>query len=161
MLPKGGERRPADGPGSVAAVSLEDIEDGIDGLKGGERETVVKARINQSRYRDILLSRYGRCVLCGMDDRNLLVASHIKPWKDSTDEEKTDGDNGLLLCPAHDSLFDKGFISFDDNGRIRISDRLSEKNRELMNIRPGQKIPVSGRMKGYLKYHREHVYSEK
>ena len=52
----------------------------------------------------------------------LLVASHIKPWSISDANEKLDIHNGLLMCPNHDKLFDRGYISFDDTGRILISE---------------------------------------
>ena len=50
-----------------------------------------------------------------------LVASHCKPWRDATNEERVDGENGLLLTPSIDHLFDRGFIGFEDNGRLIIS----------------------------------------
>ncbi len=55
-----------------------------------------------------------------------LSASHIKPWKESSDAEKLDGSNGLLLAPHVDHLFDRGFISFSDSGDLLISTRLSD-----------------------------------
>ena len=82
-------------------------------LYGEERETVTKVRVNQGFFRDILLEKYPSCVMCKVSDKSLLIASHIKPWKNSGPDEKTDIDNGFILCPNHDKLFDKGFISFD------------------------------------------------
>ena len=58
----------------------------------------------------------------------LLVASHIKPWSISDANEKLDIHNGLLMCPNHDKLFDRGYISFDDTGRILISEKLDDNN---------------------------------
>lgn len=83
------------------------------GLRGEEREAIVKIRINQGVFRDELIKRYGKCVLCGVKDSSLMIASHIKSWSDSNPEEKVDVDNVFLLCPNHDKLFDKGLISFD------------------------------------------------
>ena len=89
-----------------------------------------------------------------------MVASHIKPWRDSTDKEKVSIHNGLLLCPNHDKLFDSGFISFDDDGRIMISSvELDEKDCKLLNINKDMKIDVSDEQKPFLKYHRENIFA--
>ena len=72
------------------------------GLTGRDKEVIAKERINQSYFRNGLIMRYKSCCMCGISDSNLLIASHIKPWAVSTAEEKTDFDNGLLLCPNHD-----------------------------------------------------------
>ena len=89
---------------------------------GSDREAIVKVRVNQGIFRDVLVKRYGKkCCLCGVTGKCFLVASHIKPWSDSSPEERTDVNNGLLLCPNHDKLFDGGWISFADNGNIIIS----------------------------------------
>jgi predicted restriction endonuclease len=66
-----------------------------------------------------------RCRLTGVQNVKHLRASHIKPWKDSSDAEKIDGNNGLLLSPHVDHLFDRGFISFKNNGDLLISKELS------------------------------------
>lgn len=73
---------------------------------------MTRYRISQSRFRETLLRRDACCELCGLDVRELLVASHILPWALSDASQKGDPDNGLVLCVMHDGLFDKGFISF-------------------------------------------------
>ncbi len=137
------------------------LSDDIKGLTGYDIEAVVKARRNQGLFRSLLMDKYdGRCCLCGLDNRYLLVASHIKPWRDSTDKEKVSIHNGLLLCPNHDKLFDSGFISFDDDGRIMISSvELDEKDCKLLNINKDMKIDVSDEQKPFLKYHRENIFA--
>ncbi|MDM0450952.1 HNH endonuclease signature motif containing protein [Clostridium perfringens] len=87
-------------------------------------ERVVKARKNQNKFREALFKRESKCKICGLAHKELLIASHIKPWSKSTPEEKLNPFNGFLLCPNHDSLFDKHLISFRDNGEIIISKRL-------------------------------------
>ncbi|RBN37554.1 hypothetical protein DMN50_29890, partial [Priestia megaterium] len=67
-----------------------------------EREQVIKARIGQSAFKQGLLKKEKKCKLCSVMDDRLLVASHIKPWKDCNDKERLDLNNGLLLCPNHD-----------------------------------------------------------
>lgn len=143
-------------------VGLENdiIEKDLDkhGLEGTDRKAVVKARVNQGVFRDLLIRKYGSCCLCGTDEMDLLVASHIKPWADSTRKERVDVNNGLLLCPNHDKLFDRGYISFDDNGGILISKTLSDKNQIYMNVNQELSITMSKKTQEYMKYHRENIF---
>lgn len=113
---------------------LESIIEKDAALEETEKERIVKTRIGQSKFKQKLLSQSKQCALCGVDDGRFLIASHIKPWSESTNEERLDVNNGLLLCPNHDSLFDKGFISFDKEGKLLISDSLNETVRIFMNI---------------------------
>ena len=129
-------------------------------LEGLEKKAVVKTRINQGVFRERLIHKYRRCCLCGADDEGLLIASHIKPWSDSSPKERTDVENGLLLCPNHDRLFDKGYISFDDNGKIMISDLLSEKNRTIMMVNPNMKMELSSASNMYMNYHRKNIFMD-
>ncbi len=128
------------------------------GVKGKEREVLIKARVNQGVFRERLLFRYKKCCLCGVSNERLLTASHIKPWSASTEDEKLDPDNGLILCPNHDALFDGGWITFDDNGNIVISDNLSDVDRLFLNVRPDMKIEIREKNKAYLEYHREEIF---
>ncbi|WP_393964442.1 HNH endonuclease [Exiguobacterium sp. S22-S28] len=82
---------------------------------------MTRYRISQSRFREALLRRDACCELCGLDVRELLVASHILPWALSDESQKDDPDNGLVLCVMHDGLFDKGFISFASDGRLLVT----------------------------------------
>lgn len=93
-----------------------------------------------------------------MSNPDLLVASHIKPWRACKPEEKLDISNGLLLCPNHDKLFDGGYITFSDMGNIIISSSLSDDDRTFTNARREMKIQVDEKMKEYLSYHRENEY---
>lgn len=112
-------------------------------LQGEEREALIKVRVNQSAFRKLLMRRYTHCCLCDVDDESLLVASHIKPWAKSSHAEKVDVNNGLLLCPNHDKLFDRGYISFDNGGHIVISDELSKNCAISMNIKNDMQIELS------------------
>lgn len=142
------------------AEEAERIESELSSLKGVEREAVVRSRVNQGVFRNLLLKRYNRCCLCQVSNRGLLTASHIKPWSVSTSVEKLDWNNGFLMCPNHDSLFDKGFITFKDDGSIMISDFLSEIDRIFTNVRPDMSIELTEGNKSYLQYHRKNVYIE-
>ena len=121
-------------------------------VEGLEKEALVKARVNQGVFRDKLLKKYSKCCLCGVSDTSFLIASHIKPWAESNDTEKLDIENTLLLCPVHDALFDKGFISFDARGRIKISKKLDEMEQALLNINDDSKIEVISNEKARSRY---------
>ena len=96
--------------------------------------------------------------MCNVSSNELLIASHIKPWSASNKYEKLDEDNGLLLYPNHDALFDSGYISFDDNGRILISNSLSKNEYIFMNVNINMRIEINNQSKKYLKYHRENIF---
>ena len=114
--------------------------------------------MNQGIFRDLLLEKYSHCSLCQVSNKELLIASHIKPWSKSESIEKLDRNNGFLLCPNHDRLFDKGYISFKDDGSIMISGNLSEIDRIFTNVRPDMSIELTIDNKRYLQYHREHIF---
>ncbi len=140
-------------------TALDTIGDDI-GLIGYDREIITKARVNHGVFRDRLLSTKGKCELCGVASPSLLIASHIKPWASSSPEEKIDFNNGLLLCPNHDKLFDQGFISFDANGNIIISEKLSKTDRLFMNVQESMKISVSEKNCDYFAFHRLNVFQD-
>ena len=146
---------------SKESVSIaNDIEKELDleGLEGEERLAVAKIRANQSIYRKALLRKYKTCCLCGVANTDLLIASHIKPWNKSESVEKLDAENGLLLCPNHDKLFDRGYISFDDQGNIMISSKLNDVDRVFTNVNEKMKIAMSRQCRDYMNYHRTNVY---
>lgn len=135
----------------IKSDDLEDIQD------GNERESIIKTRIGQSQFRKKLIEIYGKCCICGIANKDMLIASHIKPWSKSDSQEKTDyKSNGLLLCAQHDRLFDKGLITFLDAGKIKISSYIEETEYYLLNIEKNQKlnIVVNQKMKSYIQYHR-------
>ena len=128
-----------------------------DSLVGIEKERLVRQRCNQGDFRELMISKHKKCCLCGVNSPDLLVASHIKPWSSSTKFEKLDSNNGLLLCPNHDYVFDRGYISFDNQGKIIISDYLDQNNRMFLNINSNMQIKVDEEMVKYLKYHKENI----
>ena len=142
------------------AEEEEQSEFNLEGLRGAEREAVIKVRVNQSAFRRELLKKYSHCFLCAVSNPGLLIASHIKPWYESTPEEKTNLNNGLLLCPNHDRLFDKGFISFDKNGRILIAEELSDIDRTFMNVNPNTTIEMNDEMNDFMEYHRNTIFKQ-
>lgn len=114
-----------------------------------------KTRNGQANYRNQLIVKFhGQCAICGESHVTMLRASHAMPYaRCSNDHEKYSPNNGLLLCANHDSMFDRGEITFDQNGNIIVSNNLSERD-DLID----KKIIVEQLMVKYLKYHKEHVY---
>lgn len=118
-----------------------------------EKERIIKSRIGQSVFKKKLINRECKCAICGVTDVNFLIASHIKPWSKSSNIERFDVHNGLLLCPNHDALFDKGSISFDENGVLMISSKLSNTTKMFMNGTDSFRIKVTTEMEKYLSWH--------
>ena len=135
------------------------IEEELSGISGEDKEVLAKMRINQGVFRKRLLRRYSHCCLCGVENKGLLTASHIKPWSIAAPEERTDVNNGLLLCPNHDRAFDRGFISFGEDGNILVSGGLSSKDRLYLNINEQMCITVTLKNQGYIAYHRNHIFN--
>ena len=133
-----------------------DIENIIDSeITETEKEQIIKSRIGQSTFKKALLAVEKKCRLCGVSDERFLVASHIKPWSQSNNQERLDVNNGLFLCPNHDALFDKGYISFDDDGTILISDSLDEATKVFLNINETMNINMNERQQKYMKWHQK------
>lgn len=132
---------------------IEEIEHSEE--KETEKQALIKVRLGHSKLREDIIKRKGNCEICGLSHNRLLIASHIKPWAKSDNFEKLDSANILLLCSMHDALFDKGLISFDDNGKILVSKELNKKEQALVNINEEICIKiVSEKQKQFLKYHR-------
>ena len=121
-----------------------------------QKELLTFARIGQGKYRKDLIELWGKCSVSECNMTDLLIASHIKPWSESSNEEKLDRYNGLLLLPNYDKLFDKHLISFDDDGRIIISPQIKKEEYKILGISANDKLfNVFEENKPYLKIHRE------
>jgi predicted Holliday junction resolvase-like endonuclease len=83
-----------------------------------DRIAIIRARRGQGLFKDRVSQIEPRCRITGVQNPVHLVASHCKPWRDSSNAERLNGENGLLLTPSIDHLFDRGFIGFEDNGRL-------------------------------------------
>ncbi|MEW9674146.1 HNH endonuclease [Ammoniphilus sp. 3BR4] len=123
-----------------------------------EKEQIIKSRIGQSAFKKGLLNIQKKCRLCGVTDERFLIASHIKSWSQSNNKERLDLNNGLLLCPNHDALFDKGYISFNDDGTIIVSSSLDDTLKIFLNINDGQKININPIQQQYMAWHRINVF---
>ena len=126
-----------------------------------EGTTQVKVRLRQSEYRRGLMEYWGgKCAVTGCGLTDILIASHAKPWrKCETNSDSISKYNGFLLTPNMDRLFDGGYISFDDEGKILISSLIPEKEIESIGLRKDMRLRKieEGHLK-YLAYHREDVF---
>lgn len=126
---------------------------------GLDKKTIAKYRIEQNEFRRKLEKKWeSKCVITKFSVREALRASHIKPWAVSTPEERVDEDNGLLLIATLDALFDQHLISFDNEGRIMVSERKLEIKSyfQKMGIDLQKRyFKPSKKMKAYLDFHRK------
>ncbi|MGO4522973.1 HNH endonuclease [Dyella sp. 2RAF44] len=119
-----------------------------------------EVRTKQALFRDNVLRMEKGCRITGIQDLRFLRASHIKPWSKCSDaNERVDGANGLLLAPHIDHLFDRGWISFENSGRVILSPELppnvlSSLGVEVESIK---KKPFNQRQAEFLRYHRQNV----
>ena len=137
-------------PRTNAYDEVEEFKRTSKGLPETVRRSIILSRIGQGVFRSGLIDYWRKCAVTGCNSLDLLRASHIKPWRDSDNEERLDIYNGLLLTPNLDSAFDKGYISFDDDGKILISDILKERDRNKLGIH--SKMRLRRMEKGHIKY---------
>ncbi len=132
-------------------------------LQETEKQALVMARRGQGRFKENVSILERRCRLTKVDRLEHLRASHIKPWRDSDNDERLDGENGFLLTPTIDHLFDRGFISFEDNGRLLISPVAHKPSLERMGVDADRTVNVGDFTKGqrrHLDFHRNFVFLE-
>lgn len=131
-------------------------------LEDTERTALVRARKGQGIFRENVSRIERACRVTKVDRPEHLRASHCKPWRDcSTSDERLDGENGLLLTPTIDHLFDRGFISFEDKGTLIVSPSADKISLGKMGIELDRVVNVgdfSSGQKEYLDYHREQVF---
>lgn len=148
---------------------IEQIEEDIQGqiksngeLSDTETVALVKARKGQGLFRRNVERIEPSCRVTGLEDKRLLIASHVKPWRVcATAAERLDGSNGLLLAPHIDRLFDKGFISFEKNGSMHVSSTLNDRTRQCLGLELALNEGVgmfTDDQERYLSYHRDSVF---
>jgi hypothetical protein len=126
-----------------------------------ERKAIIRARRGQGLFRDRVSKIEQRCRITGVDNPVHLIASHCKPWRDATNDERLDGENGLLLTPSIDHLFDRGFISFEDNGRLLVSPVAQRESLRRMGVETQATVNVGAFSQGqkqFLDFHRGSVF---
>lgn len=120
------------------------------------RLALINARIGQGDYRQRMLRLWdGRCALTGCAIERVLVASHAKPWLDSSNEERLDEYNGLLLAASIDRLFDAGLVAFSDEGELLADAQLGPADLALLGIGKASRLRfVRSQHRPYLRAHR-------
>ena len=124
-----------------------------------DRQAPITARRGQGLFKERVMLIERRCRITGVDNPVHLRASHCKPWRDSNNEERLDGENGLLLTPSIDHLFDRGFISFQGDGALIVSPVAHHPSLERMGV-PTSAVNVGAFSSGqrrFLEYHRDAV----
>jgi hypothetical protein len=125
-----------------------------------DRQAIVNARRGQGLFKQRVMAIEKRCRVTLVENPLHLIASHCKPWRDATNEERLDGENGLLLTPSIDHLFDRGFISFEDSGEVVISPVAHRPSLQRMGVPTDHSINVgkfTERQRRYLDFHRNAV----
>lgn len=125
------------------------------------RQAVVMARRGQGLFKQNVQRIEAYCRVTKVDQIEHLRASHCKPWRDANNAERLDGENGLLLTPDVDHLFDRGFISFEDNGTVLVSPVAHRESLRRLGLEDALQHNVGGFSQGqraYLAFHRDSVF---
>jgi putative restriction endonuclease len=125
-----------------------------------DREAIITARRVQGLFKQRVMAVECFCRITQVDNPTHLRASHFKPWRDSTNDEHLDGENGLLLAPSIDHLLDRGFISFQENGQLIVSPVAHGPSLERMGVPTRQTVNVGAFTPGQrrlLEYHQDAV----
>lgn len=131
-------------------------------IESTTKELLVNARVGQGMFRSQVLQLWGNsCAVTGAVTLDGIRASHIKPWRDSTHDERLDSWNGLPLIANLDALFDAGLISFASTGTLIVSSQLRASDRSIFALddRRLRKVPSPYTL-AYLEYHRSYVFKK-
>lgn len=126
-----------------------------------KRKEISRAREGQGKYREMLLEQCRFCPITMIADERLLIASHIKPWAASEDNEKVDPYNGYMLSPLYDKLFDRGFITFTDTRHVILSEFISPFTWRQIGLKNDtfiKALPMDEKRASYLQFHHEAVF---
>ena len=125
---------------------------------------MILARRGQGKFRERVSMIERACRITQVNRPEHLIASHCKPWRDcESNDERLDGENGLLLTPTVDHLFDRGFISFENNGDVLVSPVAHRESLKRMGIEVATRLNVGAFSEGqrhYLDFHQEAVFLE-
>lgn len=140
---------------------LDSIENNTS-ISNTEKEVLTVARLGQGQFRKNCLSILNHCPFTNVSNTSVLKASHIIPWsRCSNNEDRVNGFNGLTLSPFYDTLFDKGLISFENNGKLLLSSQLTDDIVKALNLTEDIVIDlnnVNGERDRFLDYHRKHIF---
>jgi hypothetical protein len=126
-----------------------------------EKHVLATARVGQGMFKEQVRRIEPNCRITGLSDSKYLIASHMRPWRDSNNAERLDGHNGLLLSPHVDHLFDRGLITFRNSGQPVVSAQINSAVPEhwhLDFLRHGK--PFSLKQIPYLEYHRDVIFRD-
>ncbi len=139
---------------------LEEQVEADGSVKQTDREAIIRARCGQGLFKQRVMRIETHCRITGVDNPSHLLASHCKPWRDSSNEERLNGENGLLLTPSIDHLFDRGFIGFEDLGTLIISPVAHKPSLQRMGVETKERLNVGTFTAGqrrFLDFHRNAV----
>lgn len=127
-----------------------------------EKEGLVTSRVGQGKYRRKILKRWDyKCAVTNLSNKELLIASHIVPWREADNFERLDIHNGILLSPVYDALFDRNLISFSDNGDIILSTVMSREDFNKLGVTGKERIEgFTEKNKQYLHRHRKKILAD-
>jgi len=150
---------------SLTREKLPSIDDDSQKYIGHERLSLIKARVGQQQFRQVVLSAYDyKCCITGLDIPKLLIASHIIPWNEKP-SQRLNPSNGLCLSSIHDRAFDQGLITLNEHLELILSSRLIKTNqhftRSCFEIYEGKTIKLPTKFipaEEYLAYHRNEIF---
>jgi hypothetical protein len=129
-------------------------------IQDTEKTAIIRARRGQGTFKERVMQIESKCRITGVSNPTHLLASHCKPWRDSNNEERLHAENGLLLTPSIDHLFDRGFIGFEGNGNLIISPVAHRPSLQRMGVETSHQLNVGTFTQGqktFLEYHREMI----
>lgn len=138
------------------------------GEMGETKERLVKTRVNQHVFREMVLANYGhRCAITGINIPSLLVASHIVPWS-VNEKERLNPENGICLSPLYDRAFDQGLIGITPDLEVRLSEKLKSYKKEPFHqvhfaSVEGLKLKEAGKYqpkREFLEWHWEMIFQQ-
>lgn len=130
-------------------------------LQVTQRIQLAKARVGQGLFRKRVILLDQECRVTGVTDKRVLIASHIKAWKDSTNAERINGHNGILLSPHVDALFDDHLITFEDDGHICTHVSLSADLLNRWSINPNRRVAGFRPEQSHFLAHHRSIFSQK
>ena len=126
-----------------------------------QRLQLARARVGQGYFRKQVILLDGACRVTGVTDTRVLIASHIKPWREASNAERLSGYNGLLLSPHVDALFDEQFITFEDDGRMHVHPSLSRGVLDRWSIDPDKRVEGFRQEQAMFMAHHRKLFAQK
>lgn len=140
-------------------TELEQYKATYEPLDQATRKAIIDSRMDQGPFRSAQVGYWSGCAVTGCQVMELLRTSHIKPWKTSTNLERLDPYNGLLLLPNLHAAFVQGLITFQNDGTILISSRLTEEALLQLGINYTMHLRFfETQHENYLRFHRENIF---